>query len=87
MQQNANAALLSILYRPVTIRGVNGRYLTNIFNRGKFEGSSRQRNDQWVIFPLADGNVVIKSLKDGNNLQITPSGDAQVFNANQQLWE
>ena len=78
-----------ILNKPVVIRC--GRWCYTHKTLGNFywarfadQGSSP---DQWEIYPIANGNLVIKSLKDNKNLQVMPNGATKCENTSESQWE
>ncbi len=64
--------ILKLIYRPVTIKGYSGKYLAkNADHVGFSKESGADVSAQWVVYPLANGNLCLKSCKDGFNLKIT----------------
>jgi len=60
---------MSILGRPVAIKGHIGKYLTVMSGHGcKFASNHVGMDEQWLIMPIDDGRVIIQHLKSKNNL-------------------
>lgn len=76
------------MYRPVVIKGFTGQTLRNLGDETRFyDANETLPETQWVIYPLSNGSVIVKSLKDQRNLQVLPDGRARVDNCNELLWE
>jgi hypothetical protein len=60
---------MRIVGRPVAIKGHIGKYLRAVKHpKLCFDADKVGPWEQFVIFPLDNGQVCIKSMKDGNNV-------------------
>jgi len=60
-------------YRPIALMGfMNSKYLINKGEKetGFFGRKASEKECQWVIYPLENGNVCFKSVFDHNNLSM-----------------
>ena len=68
-QGDALKEVLKIMYRPISIKGINGKFLTHHGDQLKFDADvSTESASQWVIMPQANGSVLVKSLANQNPL-------------------
>ena len=74
--------VLSVIGRPVSIRGVNDKYLTSHGSGATFSANHAQMDEQWVIFPLDNGKVCVKHLWSKMNLGFNPKGEGITANEN-----
>ncbi len=59
------------MFRPVTIRGHNGKLLQKDFEHAYFNGENPNSIDaQWVLYPNEDGSITVQSLKDNKPLSV-----------------
>jgi hypothetical protein len=79
----------AILNKPVIIRCGRFGYQNKTLNNeywAKFTDYG-SNPDKWKIYPLPNGHLIIKSLKDGKNLQAMPGGATRCHNHNEKEWE
>jgi hypothetical protein len=63
--------MVTILGRPVSIKGFTGKFLSTAYQSGsgiKFNGDVVNRKEHWLIFPIDDGQVIVRHLKTNRNL-------------------
>ena len=79
----------AILNKPVVIRCGRFGYQHKTLNNEYFGKFTDYGNapDKWQIYPISNGHLIIKSLKDGKNLQAMPSGATRCENQNEKAWE
>ena len=50
-------------------------------------GYGTDTKTKWLIYPIAGGKLIIKSMRDKLNLQVMLDGACKVENDNELLWE
>ena len=73
MDMNAQY-IRGIINRPVTIMSWHGTYLQNASPIARFENKNRLWWEWLIVLPGDNGLYIIKSYRDGNNLQALPDG-------------